>query len=536
MRIFCVMKRQKICCVVIDQNGEITQVLSQALGNSELSPDVEYVFSAQQVVPLLKAHKPHLLFCLHGDVDTSLALLEKLQQYSPDTLLVWISHNKWQGLTTWLMGVESCILPLSDHEYLEQYLDFLLRYSIVKQDFRQCKHLLSISELRCHWLADYSWEAIAYVSQGMHLYANHAYVSLFGFESMAELRSVPVNHLVDANARTAFIKMCRAADENNRISNRLLTTLRNFHRETLRAEVRFIPAVLKGKRCIQLHVRALDRPIRLDTVIRQEENPWETSHKRIQNDATTPQDVPMDLQSAPHVSPQHAPQPIKLAGMKVSYYKLKGLRPNLPVLYVAEPEFQLKPDVVLGYVALTRRLSSVESHFRLDYWNLSQAMRHLVSDKANASSYLVFVPAGAAIFNNDDKLKSLLELLNTSPQAARRIVLALQYTDCIVHTKRLPKVYKLLKAVGVHLAVDGLVPGLKAAQLLRDSKPAVVRLASDMIRRASQDKLVAKHLHEFIFRLNENKIQVIATGINNNHALELVRMTAAYVQSGAAEP
>ncbi len=126
-------------------------------------------------------------------------------------------------------------------------LIFCCAIPAIKQDFRDCKHLLGVAELRCHWLVDYSWEAIAYISQGMHLYANNAYVTLFGFESMAEVRSMPVSHLVDTPERKTFEAMSKAADVGSKPSNRLLTTLRTLDGERMRAEIRFIPAVLKGQ-------------------------------------------------------------------------------------------------------------------------------------------------------------------------------------------------------------------------------------------------------------------------------------------------
>ena len=142
MRIFCVMKKQKIQCIVIDRDVEVTASLDAALRRSDVLLDLKQVASLAQLIPVLQELQPHLLFCPHEKSAPSLELLETLQRYSPDTLLVWISRDEWQGLTTWLMGVESCILPLNDVDYFGQYIDFLLRYSTIKQDFRNCKHLL----------------------------------------------------------------------------------------------------------------------------------------------------------------------------------------------------------------------------------------------------------------------------------------------------------------------------------------------------------------------------------------------------------
>lgn len=528
------MNKQKIHCAVIDQDVGVTASLDVAFNASELLLEVNRIPSLKHVKPLLAEYRPQILFCPYIQADDSMGLLENLQRYSPDTLLVWVSQDKWQGLTTWLIGVESCILPLNDMEYFNQYLDFLLRYCTVKQDFRQCKHLLGIAELRCHWLVDYSWEAIAYISQGMHLYANHAYVNLLGFESMAEVRSMPVSQLIDAGERPAFEMMSRKANTENSPSDRLLTTLRTLNREDIRAEIRFIPAVLKGKRCLQFHVRPLDKHVRMNTLLRDQDNPWERSRKRIQS-APAPNSDPVAVGKGRQMTTETVASP-GLDGMEPVFNKLVRLQQNLPELYVAEPVFQQQPAGRVPYGKLIKKLASPSSRFRLDYWNMGQTVKRLSSGPDADSGYLIFVPVGAAIFNNEGQLRDLLELLNASGKASRRIVVGLHYRDCLTQAKKLGKLTKLFKAVGVRVAIDGLSPGIRAVQLLQHFKPVLARLDPEKAARALRDKTAAHHLYEFAYRLNENKIRVIASGVGNATALKLMRPVSAYIQRGDPEP
>ncbi len=516
MRIFCGMKKQKIHCVVVDQNVEVTASLDAALRHADVLLELKQVASVQQLIPVLQELQPHLLFCPHEKSAPSVELLEMLQRYSPDTLLVWVSRDEWQGLTTWLMGVESCTLPLNDLEYFGQYIDFLLRYSAIKQDFRDCKHLLGVSELRCHWLVDYSWEAIAYISQGMHLYANNAYVTLFGFEGMAEVRSMPVAQLAEAVERKTFEAMSRAADVGSKPSNRLLITLRTLDGERMRAEIRFIPAVLKGKRCTQLHVRPLERNMLKGVSMRKQDNPWEAAEQRL-HDAPAPPVAPVVVSA---VAKAVVPPPI--SGMNMVFHKFQRLRENLPNLYMATPEFQQKAQR-LDYAALLRQLVTPASRFRLDYWNLGQAVLKLSAQGNEKPGYLVFVSVGGSILNNETDLKRVIELLNAAPAAAERIVLALQYRDCMEQMAGLSKVIKLFRAVGVKLAIDDLPDEPRALKFVQVVKPALVCL----------DVTKTQRLPAFVAQLAESRCQVIIPGIQDKAALKVAYSTAAaYVQGG----
>lgn len=156
----------------VDRNAEMTAFLDAAVRSIKRPLQLHSAVTLPQMVGLLKDLKPHILFYPYiRNEHSNRKFIEVLQKYSLDTVLVWLHDDQWQGLTHWLLGVEFCILPTNDIDYFRNYVDFLIRYASIKSDFRQCKKLLHISEVRCHWLVDYSWVPIAYIAKGMHLYA-----------------------------------------------------------------------------------------------------------------------------------------------------------------------------------------------------------------------------------------------------------------------------------------------------------------------------------------------------------------------------
>lgn len=58
---------------------------------------------------------------------------------------------------------------------------------------------LTESERRCHLLLDSSKDAIAYIHDGMHVYLNQSYVSLFGYQDKTDMEGLPIIDLVSAN-------------------------------------------------------------------------------------------------------------------------------------------------------------------------------------------------------------------------------------------------------------------------------------------------------------------------------------------------
>lgn len=508
------MSKPKISCVVVDHDVEVTASLDAALRGADVAVALDSVASSQQLQPLLQERHPHLLFCPQAaKTPVMVGMLEMLQHYSPDTVLVWLAHDQWQRLTTWLNGVESCTLPLNELNRFHYYIDFLLRYAALKYDFRQCKHLLGIAELRSHWLVDYSWEAIAYVSQGMHLHANPAYLTLFGFEGVAEARSMPLAQLVVATERPAVESLANLADTRNQASERLLTTLRTLNGEKFRAEIRFIPAVLKGKRCTQLYVRPVERHIGKSVPV-WKDNPWE--HK-----ISTVQPLPTAETTTQ-----------TLLGMRITFHKLHRLKEKLPALYVAEPVVQQKGDVRLDYAAVLRQPDIAANRFRLDYWVIKQVVLKLSSQTVEASDYLVFVSVTETILNNAEQLRQLVSLLDAAPAIAKRLVIAIPYQANLSDYQSLQKLQTLLRGVGAALAIDNWVLDANGLRLLQAVKPVLVRFAPSVLASALQKKQLAT-LGSLIKRLVDNQCRVIISGVMNEATCRAVYVTAANYAQGS---
>lgn len=74
---------------------------------------------------------------------------------------------------------------------------------------------LAKSELRCQKLIDGSAEAVAYIQDGLHIYANRAYLDLLGFDSIDDLLEEPILDLAagdSAQRLKAFLKTEDAED------------------------------------------------------------------------------------------------------------------------------------------------------------------------------------------------------------------------------------------------------------------------------------------------------------------------------------
>lgn len=114
------------------------------------------------------------------------------------------------------------------------------------------------SERRCNSLLDSSRDAIAYIHEGMHVYSNQSYLSMFGIEESDELEGMPVLDMIANDGRDDFKSFLRSYNNNHGGTEKLNTTLRKPDGQEFNGEMELSPAQIDGEPCVQIIIRKAD--------------------------------------------------------------------------------------------------------------------------------------------------------------------------------------------------------------------------------------------------------------------------------------
>ncbi len=124
-----------------------------------------------------------------------------------------------------------------------------------RRDASQALKSLEDIEARYTLLLDSSSEAIAYLHEGLHIYANPAYLDLFGFISFEDLEGLSMLDLFTASRKDQDLKKVLKALSRDDIPREAM--LLNAHRQDgseFQASVAFSPARYGGEYCAQMLV------------------------------------------------------------------------------------------------------------------------------------------------------------------------------------------------------------------------------------------------------------------------------------------
>ncbi len=134
----------------------------------------------ESILPRLRAKAPHVPIILINAEGSNLTATRGMQLGAAD------------------------VVPKSDPEQLVLVVKRELEHICQANQLIQTRRALQEAEQRCQLLLQSSKAAIAYVHEGMHIYANGGYLNLFGFEDADELLGLPLMDLLDAESASAL--------------------------------------------------------------------------------------------------------------------------------------------------------------------------------------------------------------------------------------------------------------------------------------------------------------------------------------------
>ncbi len=166
-----------------------------------------------------------------------------------------IDGNDADAITEALALGAQGALPQGEDEWLILIAKRELANLEERRARRSAELALREAEKRCQLLLDSSVDAIAYVHDGMHIYANRAYLELFGYEDVDELEGMPMIDLIascDQGEFKGFLKNYQSLQGSAElVCGGIRADGGNF-----KARMHFSPASYDGEPCIQVVIRA----------------------------------------------------------------------------------------------------------------------------------------------------------------------------------------------------------------------------------------------------------------------------------------
>ena len=245
--------------LVIDSSPDHAQVINSFLRNSGIAVRVVSASNMDELEIVLEEKTPFLILLsrqLPASMKISQILLAADHHSTPVVMQV-----KPEDSANIEAAITTHPLLIINAEEDEQLMQVVKQHMSGGKTVREYNDLLNKQEElqhRYNLLLDSARDSIAYVHEGLHVYANRSYLDLLQVKTLDKIEGLSLLELMETGEGVDLKKLLRDMNQSVFPEESLVVTVNTLGGTQLEAELAFSPAKFNGEHCIQMMVREKD--------------------------------------------------------------------------------------------------------------------------------------------------------------------------------------------------------------------------------------------------------------------------------------
>ncbi len=245
--------------LVVDSSPDHAQVINSFLRNAGVAVRVISASGLDELAIVLREKTPFLILLgrhLPHGMTISQVLPAADEQNIP--LVMQVQAEDADNIEA---AIASRPLLIINSESDEQLMQVVKQHLSGGKTMREYDELLQKQEElqhRYNLLLDSARDSIAYIHEGLHVYANRAYLDLLQVKTVDEIEGISLLELMTADAGVDLKKLLHDMNESDFPEQTLVVTINALGGKQLQAELTFSPVRFNGELCIQMLVREQD--------------------------------------------------------------------------------------------------------------------------------------------------------------------------------------------------------------------------------------------------------------------------------------
>jgi len=245
--------------LVIDNSTDHAQVINSFLRNAGMAVRVVSASNLLDLESVLKEKSPFLIL-LGTQLPQSLKISQILQvadRYSTAVALQFEPEDT-SIIESAVSTHPMLVINAEENDQLMRVVKQHMSGGKSAREYDDLVHKLEELRHRYDLLLDSSRDAIAYIHEGLHVYANRAYLEMLQVKSLDEIEGLSLLELVITHESIDLKKLLRDMNQAVFPEEMLPVTVKTLGNKHLKAELAFSPARFNGEQCIQMMVHEHD--------------------------------------------------------------------------------------------------------------------------------------------------------------------------------------------------------------------------------------------------------------------------------------
>lgn len=264
-------KNTTVHLLILDPSQNDAESLVSLLRNSGKATRAHRITSEEDLEETLKNGSWDLLLARDTEqefgADDALAMIRRMDKDIPFILLTG-AYDHDRTVAVMRAGAQDTV----QFDFTDQLVLVVNRELAALEERRRRRVLeshLREAEQRCQLLLESSKDAIAYINDGMHIYANQSYMEFLGYDDIDDLICIPVLDTLNSESQDKYREFMKSFAESGEDGMTLPCVARRSDDQELNVVMSVSAATYDGEACTQIVLQPEHSDAELEEKLRQ---------------------------------------------------------------------------------------------------------------------------------------------------------------------------------------------------------------------------------------------------------------------------
>lgn len=250
---------ETIHLLILDSSQNDAEKLVSLLRNSGIATRAKRIETEEELIESLDEQKWDLFLARAAQTEFELSqAITHIREKDRDIPFIpLVEEYDPENIVKQMKAGARDVIPFEDDAHLVVVIRRELENLAVRKRLRQMEVQVRDVEHRCELLLDSSKDAIAYIDDGMHIYANSSYMQFLGYDDIDDLICIPVLDTFASESQETFKDMTKNffdLEESERASE-IACVSERADGQKINVKMSLSEASYDGDRCIQILLR-----------------------------------------------------------------------------------------------------------------------------------------------------------------------------------------------------------------------------------------------------------------------------------------
>ena len=201
--------------LILEKSQNDAEKMVSLLRNAGIPTRAKRIEDEEQLIEALNEQTWDIFLASESDADFDLdqALKHILSKDRDIPFIILSEHYDSERTVEHLKAGAKDVIPIENEDHIVVAVKRELDNLKQRKKLRAFEIQIRDVEHRCELLLDSSKDAIAYINDGMHIYANGSYLSFLGYDDVDDMICIPVLDTLTTDAQSTFKQLSKQFSE-----------------------------------------------------------------------------------------------------------------------------------------------------------------------------------------------------------------------------------------------------------------------------------------------------------------------------------